>query len=320
MTMPIALVGIGKIAVDQHVPALAASRDWTLAATQSRKGTVEGIESHADFDAMLAARPDIETISLCLPPAPRYDYAIRAMRAGRHVMLEKPPGSTVAECMALEAVAWEAGVSIYATWHSREAAGVAPAKAWLAGKRLRALRIIWKEDVRRWHPGQDWIWEPAGFGVFDPTINALSIVTEILPDPIHITAGEMDVPENRAMPVAATLTFAHPTGAEVTADLDFLKQGEQFWNIEIETDEGSAVLSDGGATLTIDGVKHEGEVSGPGAEDDSNPLLGGEYARLYAKMATLVRDGRSDFDLAPMVLTADAFLLSRRRQVAAFHE
>ena len=40
--MKIALMGIGKIAVDQHVPAIAAAPDWDLAATVSRQGTVEG--------------------------------------------------------------------------------------------------------------------------------------------------------------------------------------------------------------------------------------------------------------------------------------
>ena len=90
--MKVALVGIGKIARDQHVPALAASGDWELAATVSRSGTVEGVESFTDFAAMLEARPDIGTVSLCLPPQPRYPYAEAAIRAGRHVMLEKPPG------------------------------------------------------------------------------------------------------------------------------------------------------------------------------------------------------------------------------------
>jgi len=40
MEQPICLVGIGKIAVDQHVPAIAGSLDWTLAATVSRAGSV----------------------------------------------------------------------------------------------------------------------------------------------------------------------------------------------------------------------------------------------------------------------------------------
>ena len=54
----IALCGIGKIALDQHVPALAASPDWALAATVSRKGRVDGVEAFADMGAFLAARPD----------------------------------------------------------------------------------------------------------------------------------------------------------------------------------------------------------------------------------------------------------------------
>ena len=168
MAFKIALAGIGKIARDQHIPALAASDDWELAATVSRHATVEGVQSYDDFSAMLAARPDIEVVSLCMPPVPRFDYARAAIAAGRHVMLEKPPGATLSECHALEAMARKAGVSIYATWHSREAAMVATAKAWLAGKRLESLVVTWKEDVRKWHPGQTWIWQAGGLGVFDP--------------------------------------------------------------------------------------------------------------------------------------------------------
>ena len=57
MPIKIALVGIGKIARDQHVPTIAASADWELAATVSRSGAVGGIESFTDFGAILATRP-----------------------------------------------------------------------------------------------------------------------------------------------------------------------------------------------------------------------------------------------------------------------
>ncbi|VVT13236.1 L-arabinose 1-dehydrogenase (NAD(P)(+)) [Hoeflea sp. EC-HK425] len=312
MPFKIALAGIGKIARDQHVPALAASADWELAATVSRHGTVEGVEAFDDFDTMLQARPDITVVSLCMPPVPRFDYAKAAIRAGRHVMLEKPPGATLSECHALEALARKAGVSIYASWHSREAAMVAPAKAWLAGKRLKSLVVTWKEDVRKWHPGQTWIWQAGGLGVFDPGINALSIVTEILADPIHVSASELLVPENCETPIAANLRFSHPHGAEVSAELDFRKEGDQFWNIAIETDQGSLVLSEGGATLSINGV-----VQSAATHDNA---LQGEYPRLYARMARLVRAGAIDMDLAPMAHVADAFLLGKRITVEAFVE
>ncbi|MBC7280521.1 MAG: Gfo/Idh/MocA family oxidoreductase [Hoeflea sp.] len=311
MAFNVALAGIGKIARDQHIPAITASADWELAATVSRHATVDGVDAYEDLAVMLEARPDIGVVSLCMPPVPRFDYAKAAIAAGRHVMLEKPPGATVSECHALEAMARKAGVSIFATWHSREAAMVATAKAWLAGKRLESLVVTWKEDVRKWHPGQTWIWQAGGLGVFDPGINALSIVTEILADPIHLTASELFVPENCETPIAATLAFAHPHGAHVSAEFDFRKEGDQFWNIAIKTDQGSLVLSEGGATLEIDGVTQTAAAGG---------ALTGEYSRLYARMADLVRAGGVDMDLSPMVHVADAFLLGRRVTVEAFVE
>ncbi|OCW56507.1 D-galactose 1-dehydrogenase [Hoeflea olei] len=312
MAYKIALAGIGKIARDQHVPAIAASPDWDLAATVSRHGSVDGVEAYDDLGAMLAARPDIEVVSLCMPPVPRFDYAKAAIAAGRHVMLEKPPGASLAECHALEAMARAAGVSIYATWHSREAAMVATAKAWLKDKTLESLHVIWKEDVRKWHPGQTWIWQAGGLGVFDPGINALSIVTEILPDPIHVTASELLIPENCETPIAASIDFAHPGGARVTAEFDFRKEGDQFWTIEIEAREGRLTLLEGGGALEIDG---KAQTAGPATD-----ALTGEYPRLYANMARLVRAGGVDMDLAPLVHVADAFLLGRWITVDPFIE
>lgn len=301
--MKIALVGIGKIAIDQHVPAIAASPDWELAATVSRKGSVEGIEAFTDIQTMLAARPDIPVISLCLPPVPRFDYAEKALLAGRHVMLEKPPGATLAEIHALQAMADAEGFTLYATWHSRMAQAVAPAKAWLHGKTITRAHITWREDVRKWHPGQDWVFQPGGMGVFDPGINALSILTEILPTPVHLTAGTLTFPENRQTPIAAALVFS----GNVSADFDWRQTGPQTWDIEVETPQGHLALRMGGNVLEIDHKPVSGEHS-----------IMGEYPALYARMAQLVSTGQSDVDLAPMVHVADAMTLGSRQTSEAF--
>jgi len=42
----LAIVGVGKIVRDQHLPAIAANADFDLVATASRHGTVEGVPSH----------------------------------------------------------------------------------------------------------------------------------------------------------------------------------------------------------------------------------------------------------------------------------
>lgn len=301
MTTPICLVGIGKIAVDQHVPAINASPDWVLAATVSRSGTVDGVPAFDDFDRMLAARADIPVVSLCLPPVPRFDYAAKAIAAGQHVMLEKPPGATLAEVQTLHAMAQAAGVTLFATWHSRMAKGVAPAKAWLADKTITGGHITWKEDVRRWHPGQDWVFEPGGMGVFDPGSNALSIMTEILPQPVHLQGATLLFPENRDTPIAAHMQW---TG-NFTGDFDWRQQGPQTWDIRVDTTAGTLTLHDGGARLLIDGVEQE---SGPDRE----------YPALYDRMAELIKTGASDVDLSPMIHVADALTLGKRITVEPF--
>jgi D-galactose 1-dehydrogenase len=303
--MQIALVGIGKIARDQHIPALAASPDWQLAATVSQSGAgVDGVESFDDFAQMLAQRPQIKVVSLCMPPVPRFAYAQAALLAGRHVMLEKPPGATLAEVHALQALAAARGLILYTTWHSRMALAVAQAKAWLADKQVLRGHISWREDVRKWHPGQDWVFEPGGMGVFDPGINALSILTEILPNPVHLTAATLTFPANRQTPIAADLYFS----GGLTAAFDWRQLGPQTWDIEIDTDAGAMALRLGGNRLEINGVEVAGEAS-----------IMGEYPALYARMAELVARGQSDVDLAPMVHVADAMTLGRRLETEAFH-
>ncbi|MFC0244054.1 Gfo/Idh/MocA family protein [Falsochrobactrum ovis] len=303
--MKLALVGIGKIARDQHLPAISASSDWELGATVSRSEPAEldGVDWFSNIEDMLVARPDISVISLCLPPVPRYAVAEAALKAGRHVMLEKPPGATLAEVHALESLAKKAGVTLFASWHSREAQAVALAKEWLKDRKVHSGRIIWREDVRKWHPGQDWIFEPGGMGVFDPGINALSILTEILPQPVHLTSAELDFPANRDAPIAARLSLT----SNIRADFDFRQEGEQTWDIELSTDGGDLALRMGGNILETNGQAVAGE----------NTIMG-EYPALYAHMAKLVTEGKSDVDLSPMVLVADAFTMGRRVTVDPF--
>jgi D-galactose 1-dehydrogenase len=301
----IGVVGVGKIARDQHLPVLRESADFDLIASASRNATVEGLPGYASLPEMLAAHPEMEAVALCTPPVGRHALASLALEQGRHVMLEKPPGATLSEAELLKATAERTGRTLFATWHSRFAPAVEPARAWLAERRVTAVRIDWREDVRRWHPGQSWIWEPGGMGVFDPGINALSIATRILPDPFFMKEGVLRFPENRQAPVAADLVFHDVRGVRIDLGLDWLQTGPQSWDIRVETDGGTMLLSSGGARLSVDGkVLHEAPEA--------------EYAGLYRRFAQLVREERSDVDLSPLRHVADAFMSARREITAPF--
>src|SRR3546814_20695995 len=67
--------------------------------------------------------------------------------------------------------------TLFTTWHAQYNTAVEEARVRIAQDGLSRARITWIEDVRKWHPGQDWIWKPGGFGVFDPGINELSLAS-----------------------------------------------------------------------------------------------------------------------------------------------
>ncbi len=306
----IAVVGVGKIARDQHLPVIAKNPNFRLAAVVSHSGaSVAGVPTFPDLAKLFAALPDLDAVALCTPPHVRHALAREALAAGKHVMLEKPPAATVAEMHDLTAEAERHGRVIFATWHSQYNAAVDEAKRRLAGQKLRKLHIEWKEDVRRWHPGQDWIWDAGNFGVFDPGVNALSILTKIAPGAMFVKSATLRYPANRDTPIAAELVFASNAegpDAMLTAEFDWRQQGEQSWNIDVETTTGACFrLSHGGSKLFAGDEKI---VDAPMAE----------YEGLYAHFAELLATGRSGMDAAPFQLVADAFLVGARREVEPF--
>jgi D-galactose 1-dehydrogenase len=303
----IAIVGLGKIARDQHLPALAASDAFELVGVASPHNELDAVPSFADLEALLRGVPDIDAVSLCTTPQVRYDIARLALERGLHVLLEKPPGATLSEVVALTVLAATKNATLFASWHSRHAAAVEPARAWLADRDIRGVTVNWKEDVRVWHPGQAWIWKAGGLGVFDPGINALSILTRIIPGALVLQAGELRYPRNCQTPIAAQLLFGGPKGVATRMELDFLHPGAPRWDMDVDTDAGRLSLSKGGSELRL----------------DDKPLSlspAAEYPGLYAHFASLIRSRSSDVDLAPLQLVADAFLCGERVEVAPFVE
>ncbi len=303
----IAIVGFGEIAHRQHVPAIAKTSGAALVAVVDPEKMPPGLPHFRDLQELLRDGPDVDAVALCTPPQVRPAQAAAALAAGKHVLREKPPGATVAELTPLIAAARQAGRTLFASWHSRFAPAIGAARQLLAGRTISKVSIIWKEDVRVWHPGQAWIFEAGGFGVFDPGINALSILTEILPRPLFVRSAVLDVPSNRAAPIAAEIELADASGLAIHAEFDFRQTGSPSWDILCETEAGPVKLSKGGRQL------RDGNTPVVDATDE-------EYPALYRRFVTLTAEGKSDVDLTPLQLVADSFMLGRRRLVEAFED
>lgn len=297
--LKIGLVGLGKIAVDQHIPAIRANSKLELVAGCSPRGRPEGIVAYSTTAEMLRAHPEIDAVSICTPPQVRTAIAREAIEAGKHVFLEKPPAATLGEAEAIKRLAEDKGVSLLASWHSRFAPAVEAARDWMAQRPLRQVHIVWKENVRQWHPGQAWIFAPGGMGVFDPGINSLSILTRILDGTVIVKKADLHVPVNCHAPIQAELDMVTDRGVSVRADFDFLQENRQTWSIFVESENDERLaLHMGGTRLEIDDklVMQKKEA---------------EYPGLYSHFYDLVRSGKSDADFSPLRIVADAFMTGK---------
>ena len=202
------------------------------------------MRNYRDLRALLAAERD--AVSLCAAARCATRSARRA-RSRQARDAREAAGATLGE-VVLEALA--RGVASRCSRPGIRAARVRwPARAWLATRAIRAVRVRWKEDVRRWHPGQQWIWEPGGLGVFDPGINALSIVTRILPRELVLREATLIVPSDVQTPIAAELDCADTDGVPVRAEFDWRHGPVEQWEIAVDTADGVLAISRGGAIV-----------------------------------------------------------------------
>ena len=298
---------MGQIARVQHLPALAAAAGLKLVAVANPVAVAvpDGVSLYGSLADLLAEAPGVDAVAICTPPQVRYGLARAALDAGRHVLLEKPPTATPAEIVSLAGHAERLGLSLFTAWHSLFSDGVDRAREILAARAAAAMHIVWKEDVRKFHPGVDWFWQPGGMGTFDAGINALSIAVGVMPEPLFVREATLMIPEAAHTPVAASLRFATPTRSDgFGAELDW-NQRDETWSIGWTLGDGGRLeLSRGGAALALDG---ETVVSGSDRE----------YARLYARFRELIATGCSEVEIRPLQLVADAFLLGRHVAVAA---
>jgi predicted dehydrogenase len=297
----IAIIGYGKIAEDEHVPSITANPRFDLVATSSRSG--HGVaDKFTDWREMIRSIEGLGAVAITTPPEPRYEIARECMLAGLHCLLEKPPTAGLSEIHDLACLAETQQVTLMTTWHAQHHAAVETAAKVLAGKRIASMEILWHEDVRKWHPGQRWIWQPGGFGVFDPGINAFSIATKIFPGSFFVQSAELSVPSDAQTPIAADIVFTSPQAdGPLTASLDWRRSEGEEWTIIVRNTEGRTVrLENGGSRLLIDGE----------AQDDQGP---GEYPDIYRQFVDLIDDRRSLVDVSPLRLVADCLLVGERK-------
>lgn len=299
----IAVIGVGQIARQQHLPALENDPDFTIVAAVSPVPVALNVPVFATLAELRQSDLVLDAVALCTPPALRYGLAHEALASGWHVLLEKPPTVTRSQAESLSRLADERGLTIFAAWHSVYAASIPALREILPTLSIERVTIAWKENAEKWHPGADWLWRDGALGVFDAGINALSILCTLSSEAILYDAALLSFHDNQRAPSHVRLAMrGSETGLPITAEFDWRHEAaSEIWEIVWHAGNGERViLSEGGARL------HRGSLEIVLAEAH-------EYAGVYRHFAALIREGRSSLDLRALDLVTDALAFGTRQ-------
>lgn len=107
MTIKIGIIGCGKIAQKRHIPEYVDNEHAQLAGyydlNQARAVELAkefGGKAYASYQDLLADK-DIEAVSVCTANTSHAEITIAALKAGKHVLCEKPMATTLQDCEAM---------------------------------------------------------------------------------------------------------------------------------------------------------------------------------------------------------------------------
>ena len=120
------MIGCGNVTEKKSGPAFSKIPHSTLVAVMARDRdkAADYAQRHQvprwydDVDTLLQD-PEVNAIYIATPPNVHADYAIRAMRAGKAVYVEKPMAMNSAECAAMNQVSQETGMPLFVAYYRR---------------------------------------------------------------------------------------------------------------------------------------------------------------------------------------------------------
>ena len=113
--LQIGIIGFGKIAQTRHIPEFAANSGCRLRGfynpTVTRAEEVSARYGGIVYSSAeeLIADPGLDAVVVCTPNETHCTYSVAALRAGKHVLCEKPMALTLSDCECMVSAAEEAG-------------------------------------------------------------------------------------------------------------------------------------------------------------------------------------------------------------------
>ncbi|MEH6989589.1 Gfo/Idh/MocA family protein [Cytobacillus firmus] len=110
----VGIIGAGKIAQVRHIPEYKNNQETEVLAicdksiARAAEVAKEYLIPHVSVDYLdIVNSPEIDAVSICTPNKDHWPIAVKALKAGKHVLIEKPISTTTAECRDLYRLAAE---------------------------------------------------------------------------------------------------------------------------------------------------------------------------------------------------------------------
>lgn len=218
--LKIGIIGCGKITEVRHAPEYAENPNCQLVAffdvvPERAKALAEqyGGTAYDSIEALLAS--DVDAVSVCVANAYHAQASIQALKAGKHVLCEKPMATTPEDCEAMVAAAKAAGKFLMIGQNQR-----------LAKAHVKAREIIESGEMGKVitfethfaHPGPEGWTGVRDSWFFDKKVASFGVMADLgvhKTDLIHYLTGKKIV---RTSAVLATLDKTFSDGRPITVD------------------------------------------------------------------------------------------------------
>jgi len=218
--LKIGIIGCGKITEVRHAPEYDENPNCTLAAfydvvPERAQAFADqyGGKAYASIEELLAS--DVDAVSVCVANVYHAQVSIQALKAGKHVLCEKPMATTAGDCEAMVRAAEESGKYLMIGQNQRLAKAHVKAKELLDSGKMGAVIAF---QTKFCHPGPEGWTGQKNSWFFDKRIASFGAMADLgvhKTDLIHYLTGQKIV---KTSAIVSTLDKKFPDGSPITVD------------------------------------------------------------------------------------------------------
>ena len=243
------VIGIGDIATRRVIPAIQAesrSRLYGLVTRDPAKAAPYGVSVWKTLEEALAD-PEVHAVYVGTPVFLHAPQTIQSLRAGKHVLCEKPMAMSEPEARIMLNAADESGKTFAVAYYRRSYPKVQRAKELLAAGAI-GRPVLAELTCHGWFDGQgsrSWLVDPAKAGggpLFDIASHRIDVLNFLFGKPQHVVAQLSNVVHHYAVEDNASVMIEYPAGVRGMVDVR--------WHSKVSRDECRIRGTDGEMELS----------------------------------------------------------------------